>query len=341
MSGIIIGILFGFTLKRSSFSVTNELIDVYYKNKRVGIYNVFLIIFLQSIIYFTLVNLNLIEILSFSDFSVVSTAFGGYIFGIGAMFSEGSITTSLLKVGDAHLDGIVSAASFSIFAISANQGLISNHVDFLQSITIVSDDLLSRLPFSIFLIIIPALIITVYLIIDYYKIHNIPKDNTKSNGIMEFLFKRVGNQTYASIVIAIIAGLAFYFSYKSGRNGGLGITNPLISVTNYFINNTNLLDWGNFFILGIVLGSLIYKIGSLNFSIKDINKESMLKSILGGALMGLGAVFAQGSIVGNGLVGTATFSLKSWIALFFIIIGLWSGTYIFHIRPNLIDPKNI
>lgn len=48
--------------------------------------------------------------------------------------------------------------------------------------------------------------------------------------------------------------------------------------------------------------------------------------------MGIGAVWGQGCLIGNGLVGTAQFSLKSWWALLFIVIGIWSSAYIFLAR---------
>lgn len=50
-------------------------------------------------------------------------------------------------------------------------------------------------------------------------------------------------------------------------------------------------------------------------------------------MMGLGAVWASGCLVGNGLVGTAQFSVKSWYALLFIAIGIWIASYIFLVRP--------
>ena len=47
-------------------------------------------------------------------------------------------------------------------------------------------------------------------------------------------------------------------------------------------------------------------------------------------MMAFGALVAGGCIVGNGLVKTAQFSIKAWIALIFIAMGIWLAAYIFY-----------
>lgn len=86
------------------------------------------------------------------------------------------------------------------------------------------------------------------------------------------------------------------------------------------------------FIPGIIIGSFITTIISKEFTIVKPNKKALLHTLIGSALMGVGAIWGQGCLVGNGLVGTAQFSVKSWYSLMFIIIGIWSSSYIFLVR---------
>ena len=117
----------------------------------------------------------------------------------------------------------------------------------------------------------------------------------------------------------------------NGRNGGFGITTPLLSWVNTIFNGGKL-GWASMLVLGIILGSTISSLLTKEFSFLGTNLESIIKTAIGSVLMGIGAVWGQGCLIGNGLVGTAQFSLKSWWALLFIVIGIWSSAYIFLAR---------
>ena len=99
------------------------------------------------------------------------------------------------------------------------------------------------------------------------------------------------------------------------------------------IEETEGIGWSKLFIVGIIIGSFLTSFFSEEFSIVRVNIKTLIKSIIGSFLMGLGAVWASGCLIGNGLVGTAQFSVKSWYALFFIAIGIWLASYIFLVRP--------
>ncbi|NIO07938.1 MAG: YeeE/YedE family protein, partial [Deltaproteobacteria bacterium] len=47
---------------------------------------------------------------------------------------------------------------------------------------------------------------------------------------------------------------------------------------------------------------------------------------------GIGAVIAMGCNIGNSLTGLSTLSLTSLTATLFLILGTWSGTYLFFMR---------
>ena len=53
---------------------------------------------------------------------------------------------------------------------------------------------------------------------------------------------------------------------------------------------------------------------------------------LGVAIMGIGAVMAGGCNIGNSLTGMGVLSLTSLVATVFLILGTWSGTYLFFMR---------
>ncbi|EJU23182.1 sulfur transport [Mogibacterium sp. CM50] len=83
-------------------------------------------------------------------------------------------------------------------------------------------------------------------------------------------------------------------------------------------------------VLGIVVGSLLTSLEDREFHVILPGKRQIIKTVIGSSMMAFGALVAGGCIVGNGLVKTAQFSIKAWIALIFIAMGIWLAAYIFY-----------
>ena len=94
------------------------------------------------------------------------------------------------------------------------------------------------------------------------------------------------------------------------------------------------LGWGVFLVLGIFLGSFLAAKVSLEFRWRLPDLSTIGKSTLGGIFMGIGASWAGGCTIGNGLTATAIFSSKGWIALPVTILGVWTASYIIFVKPN-------
>jgi uncharacterized membrane protein YedE/YeeE len=61
--------------------------------------------------------------------------------------------------------------------------------------------------------------------------------------------------------------------------------------------------------------------------------DEMMKVLLGGFIMGVGAQIGGGCNVGHGLTGMSTLAVSSWVATTFIVLGNWTMTYFVLIRP--------
>ena len=326
--GFVIGLLFGFVLKRSRLCFTGSLRDVYLEKRATGIYVVLIIILVQSLIYFSLTKMGIIPAVQYKSFSLLATAIGSLLFGLGCILAHGCITISFIKVGDGRLAGLFSLLSFAIFASACRQGFLKDTTTSLQSYIQVQDSLVSHLPFSIFIIIVPLLLIITYLSIkDYQK--NKLKLPSRYKGFRYLFFEKTWDVRIAALLIGLLAGAAWYFK------GALGITGNVVSWVNFAVNdNMQGVGWGSYFLVGLVAGSFVCTLGSLEFSFKTADSRTIILALLGGSCMGLGSVWAQGCILGNGLVGTATFSIKAWYSLAFITLGIWMGAYFFYIRAT-------
>ena len=87
------------------------------------------------------------------------------------------------------------------------------------------------------------------------------------------------------------------------------------------LGDVELVDWGVFLVLGILIGSFIAAKGSGEFKIRVPDAQTIVRSIGGGALMGFGAAWAGGCTIGNAMVGSATFTLQGWVSFAAMLLG--------------------
>ncbi|MDK8436806.1 MULTISPECIES: YeeE/YedE family protein [unclassified Brevibacterium] len=136
------------------------------------------------------------------------------------------------------------------------------------------------------------------------------------------LTERWWNPFATAVVIGIIATIAWPLSAATGRNSGLGITTPSANLTGYLATgDTELIDWGVMLVIGILVGSFIAAKASGEFRIRVRDQATIIKSILGGIGMRVGAAIAGGCTVGNAMVSTAQFEYQGWVATLFMIVG--------------------
>ena len=111
------------------------------------------------------------------------------------------------------------------------------------------------------------------------------------------------------MLIGLIALAAWPLSVATGREFGLGITGPSANIMQFLVTGDGkFINWGVFLVLGIFIGSFIGAKASNEFRVRVPDATTILRSGLGGILMGIGATLAGGCSIGNGLVETA-FSL--------------------------------
>jgi len=143
-----------------------------------------------------------------------------------------------------------------------------------------------------------------------------------------------------------VLGVAFLISEQTGRHFGVAISTPIMSWIYIFTHPTETcggcnpydesFGWGSILVLGIIIGSFITALAGGEFRIIKIRRAELLRGVIGAALMGFGAMWGLGCLLGNGLVGTAQLSVKSWYALVFLVTGIWTSTRIFY-APMLRD----
>ena len=121
ISGLFIGLLFGFLLKRGRFCPTGTIRDIYLEKKYYNAVLILAIIATEGVLYHLLVGSGVITTPFFGCYSLIAVPIGGFIFGIGAVMTNGCITSTLVKVGDGRIIGILSLIVFAITEFFTNK----------------------------------------------------------------------------------------------------------------------------------------------------------------------------------------------------------------------------
>ena len=167
-AGLIPGFLFGFLLKRSRMCLAGGLRDVYMEKRRSGLISMLLIIFTQSVVYFSLIRAGVLAMPEPKAFPLAATVIGGLLFGLGALIANGCITTTLVKVGDGRLAGFMSLFSFMIVGVASQKGFLRSLLTWIlispnfHSLFSISELSLKQLAIIFVSAAFPSIIIQIY-----------------------------------------------------------------------------------------------------------------------------------------------------------------------------------
>ena len=155
----------------------------------------------------------------------------------------------------------------------------------------------------------------------------------KKTGLAHILFEKRWNPFVTAVIIGLIATVAWPLSVATGREFGLGITGPSANIMQFLVTgDSKFINWGVFLVLGILIGSFVAAKGANEFRFRVPDVDTILKSAAGGILMGIGATWAGGCSIGNGMVETSFFSWQGWVSLPVMILGTWVSAYFTIVR---------
>lgn len=335
LSGLLIGVLFGFALQRGRFCMNSAFRDpLLFKDftllKAVG-----LAIAVELIGFYVLNIFGLIE-LNPKPLYILAVPVGAYIFGIGMVVAGGCASGTAYRVGEGMIGSWLALFGFATTAYLAKDGFLSGFTAGIQTYNLGSLTLSSAtgLPALIWVLIFSLVI---FWLLFRRKGNESEKSVVKSGsaGRIENIFKKGWSWQRAGLIIGFIGVLAFVFSSFSGRNYPLGITMGFETIIKSIIYLENFLTWESFEVVGLIIGAFIGAYFASEFKFRFLKTKVALQSLIGGSLMGFGAVVADGCNIGHILSGIPQLAISSLVAGIFIILGGWTMAYfLFIIRNN-------
>lgn len=342
LSGLVVGALFGFVLQRGRYCVNTAFRDIIFIND----FTLFRAYILGLLVL--IIGANFIEDMGWlggsgelyrQAFVPWANVIGGYIFGMGIVLAGGCGSGILYRVGEGLTAAIMAVFGF-FFGITTTRSGILKPVDELlksKAVYIGPEEDITPTLYNIIGVNKWIVIAVIAAIAIPFLLKGEP-------------FKKAKKGYYwstAGLLSGLVGVLAFWASaYWGGNARGLSFTGPLRefffavvmgdSQTNQIATKTFLganFSWSSLYVIGVPLGAFISAKLLQEFKLKVPPAEELMRVLLGGFVMGIGAQIGGGCNIGQGFTGVSTLAVSSWVTTIFIILGNWTMVYFLLIKP--------
>ncbi|HCZ06674.1 MAG: uncharacterized protein PWP37_1711 [Thermotogota bacterium] len=326
-TGLIIGFIFGIILQRGRVCFNSAFRDIFLMKDNYLMKLATFVLALETIFFLFFAQMGWIT-LNPKPLNWLGNILGGLIFGFGMVLAGGCASGTTYRVGEGMTTAWFAAIFYAIGATMTKSGALSGWVKWLSKFNVTVEHssplyvekagptlatVFNVNPWVV------GLIFAVILLIYTFATKTTPRSS------------KMGWKT-AALLLAILAPFAWMASAATGRNYGLGITGGWIGLIKSATTGTKL-SWEAIEIIGIIIGALVSALASKEFKLRmPKNPITYLQVMIGGLLMGFGAVTAGGCNVGHFLTGIPTLAISSLIAGVFFILGNWFMAWILYGR---------
>jgi len=244
---------------------------------------------------------------------------GGLLFGIGAMTAGGCASRTLVRSAEGNIGALVTLIAFALAGMATLFGVLDPVRGWLSSsasVYLPSGDASVATVLTLPQWAAPAILIAACLF--FIVLHA----QRQSNWVLVMYGASIG------LVIAMgwwITGVAGQDEFSETPASSLSVAGPLARGAAYLTMGQ---PTGGLFALSLISGMFIGALGSAlvsrTFRWIAPAGERVGAYIGGGVLMGVGAIFAGGCNIGQGLTGISTVSVHSFLAVAGIMVGMLS-----------------
>lgn len=314
IGGLIIGALFGAAAQHSQFCLRSAIIDLSH-GARTGKCAIWLLAFTSALVGTTLAVWGEFvapeatrQLAGSGTFS--GAALGGAIFGVGMVLARACPGRLVVLASQGNLRAVATGLVFVVVATAAYRGLLVPAREAIAGLWTVEPEArdLSRL---LGLETTGKLLVGVAL------------------AALAILLARRARPKRSHMVAAVVAGLAIALAYAFTGLIAANAFNPVAvdglsfsrssaeTLLRFTSHPDRALDFDTGLIPGVALGSLVMALATRTFHVEGfISAASMARALVGGALMGLGAIAAAGCSIGAGVTGSVMWSATALTALF-------------------------
>lgn len=239
---------------------------------------------------------------------------GGLIFGIGGVIAGGCATSILVKSAEGRLQAVIALLFFMIFAAAAQFSFLETarlDITYATSIDLTGDASIATilgLPQWL-----PAVVIVAAMAFYIFKNWN----------------PEAKKMVFAGMIIGALVVIGWYITgvlaqdeFDPTKPSGMTVSGPLARFGYILIAaKFPALSFSISFVIGIVVTVLVFSLATGRFKLEAPKTGAIKLAVIGGSLMGVGAIMAYGCNVGQGLTGVSTLSFESILAFSGMFIG--------------------
>lgn len=340
LSGLIVGILFGFAMQRGRFCMNSAIRDTILLKDTTLLKSVGVAILVSMVGFALMAMVNLIKI-SPTPFFWGANLVGSFIFGIGMVLAGGCASGVTYRVGEGMSGSLSALVGLSVAATLTAMGFLKPIKDSLQASTKIvvgegANPTLANilgLPHAVVAFAVAVIVALIWFVIAR---QNRDEDEVKSSASLgDAIFKKGWGWLPTGIVIGLIGMLAFYLSTLAGRSYPLAITSGWITITKIGIAVPETkMGWDAWLVIGIILGALIAAVIAGEFKFRWPGWATIGQTFVGGLLMGFGAVCSAGCNVTHIVSGLPQLGIGSLVGAISIVLGAWLAAYLIFVRPQ-------
>lgn len=349
VTGLLVGVLFGFALQRGRFCMNSAFRDIIL-GQDFTLFKAVSVAILVEMIGFSILAMTGVVNLAPKPLMWGANIVGGLLFGFGMVLAGGCASGITYRAGEGMMGAVMAILGFGLAGMMTSTGLLKPIANYLQSTTkVMTADGKALTLANIFgldlkftMLILALIIIVVWAALAQRGKSTASSFGGKPTSLGEAVFKKGWRWLPTGIVIGLIGMLAFPLSAAAGRNYPLGITGGWVNIFQSLIKwqtvvEGNLkvaaLNWEGAEVLGVVLGALVAALIAGEFAIRAPEPKILLQTLVGGFLMGSGAVVSGGCNIGHILSGVPQLSIGSIVGGLSIVAGGWAMAWFMFIRP--------
>jgi len=340
ISGVIIGILFGWILQRGRFCFNSAIRDPFIFKDFTLIKGVFLALAL-SMITFSVMAFGGIVTLAPKPLIWPNQIAGGFLFGMGMVLAAACASGVSYKSGEGIMTAMVGLLGLAMGGTVAASGWLSGpRVDLETAYSLGGMTLGSLIGPGIneILMLVLGILLTAIIFMKWViPARNEWKAENPEGYGGTMLIKKSWPFWFSGIALAVLNTIAWPLSAAAGRNYPLGITAGWIDIFRSFTDatytgfwwGTSGTNWLAAVVLGVVLGSFIGAMGAKEYKMTSPKTgKPIFLALVGGLMLGIGAVFGKGCNIGNLLSGIPQLSLGSLLFSGCLVVGVWFMAWI-------------
>jgi uncharacterized membrane protein YedE/YeeE len=366
ITAVPIGFLFGFFLQKGDLCGASAFSEVLLAKDWRKVQGLWVCI-VVSMLGFAILDASGLIVLKVKPMFWINYIVGGLLFGSGMVLAGGCVSGCLYKAATGNLNSIAALLAMPFGMAMVEYGPLSGLFARTKTVVTHTSDgsplglpVVTGIPYWILALLFAAATLFVAFL---RRRHGRKPHRSSSDGrtIHRFL-TRSWKPWQAGIAIGVLAAFAYVSSAASGRNYPLGVTHGVLytqqlmtesASVHVYQRATNpelpalpkssrgpskpakrIVWWLVLLVMSQMLGSFVS--GKLSGQARLLPKppDETVIAMVGGFLVGVGAVFAMGCVIGNIVSGWALMSLGTLVFGVVTVLANWITTYFYLMGRN-------